>query len=75
MPPKTSQNPQWQVRLDRYHRFVVRRLKKLREADRSVILEQMVVAWVSDHGDQIRQAGASMEDWEKVKDHWADDDD
>lgn len=67
MPPKSQKNPQWQVRLDAYHRFVVRRLKNLRGTDRSAVLEQMIVAWVSDHPHQVEQAGASLAAWDEVR--------
>lgn len=65
--PKTPPRPQWRVRLDGYHRFVVRRLKEATGADRAAVLERMVVQWVADHGDQVRQARASLEDWERVR--------
>lgn len=65
--PKTPKRPQWQVRLDRYHRFVVKQLMDATEAGRSTVLERMIVMWVADHPDQVAQAGASMDAWKNVR--------
>lgn len=58
-----AENPQWKIRLDPYHRFVVRRFEKVYGSDRSDVIRTWVRTWVSEHQEQVRQAGASIEDW------------
>jgi Arc/MetJ-type ribon-helix-helix transcriptional regulator len=58
-----AENPQWKIRLDPYHRFVVRRFEKVYGSDRSDVIRTWVRAWVAEHQEQVRQAGASIEDW------------
>jgi len=47
--------------------IVVRRLREATVANQAAVLERMVVQWVADHGDHVRQARASLEDWERVR--------
>lgn len=60
-------NQQWSVTFDAYHRFVVSRFEGVFGTSRSEVIETMVRAWVSDHADQVTQAGASIRDWRKRK--------
>lgn len=68
--PKTPRRPQWNVRLNRYHQFVVERLKAAWEADRSEVLGLMVQQWVIDHPPIIEQVGATLREWQAVQDTW-----
>ena len=65
--PQTPRRPQWKARLDRYHQFVVGRLEAAWEADRSEVLERMVVQWVIDHPAIIEQVGATLREWQSVQ--------
>lgn len=67
-----AKNPQWSITLDRYHRFVVEQLEDVFGTSRSDVIGSMVRSWVSDHPDQIRQAGASIEEWRKQRDRGSD---
>lgn len=60
-----AKNPQVGITLDGYHRFVVERFKDVLGTSRSDVVQYMVRAWVSDHSEQVRQAGASIEDWRR----------
>lgn len=55
------------MRLDRYHQYVVTRLESAWEADRSVVLERMVVQWVIDHPELIGQVGATLREWQTIQ--------
>lgn len=60
--------PQWPITLDAYHRFVVERFQEVFKTSRSGVIEYMVRAWVSDHPDQVQQAGAGIQEWLRVED-------
>jgi len=62
-----AKNEQWSVTLDAYHRFVVERIEDALGTSRSDVIQFMVRAWVSEHADQVRQAGASIADWRKQR--------
>jgi len=62
-----AKNEQWSVTLDAYHRFVVDRMQAAFGTSRSDVIQSMVRAWVSEHGDQVRQAAASITDWRKQR--------
>ena len=62
-----AKNGQWSVTLDAYHRFVVECMEDAFGTSRSDVILSMVRAWVSEHADQVRQAGASIADWRKQR--------
>lgn len=66
--PQSPSNPQWNLRLDRYHRFVVEKFVDAFETDRSAILVSWITQWVADHPEQVEQAGASIADWKASRD-------
>lgn len=68
--PKTPKRERFNLRLDRYHHFVLDRLAEAMEASKPAVLERMVVQWVTDHDPQVRQAGASLDRWLEVREKW-----
>jgi hypothetical protein len=62
-----AKNQQWSVTLDAYHRFVIEQFEAAFGTSRSDVIQTLVRSWVSEHGDQVRQAGASIGDWRKKR--------
>lgn len=58
-----AKNPQWHMTLDAYHRFVVDQFQGILGSSRSEVIQSMLRSWVSDHPDQVEQAGASIASW------------
>ena len=72
--PKTPKRDRWYLRLDDYHRFVVKQISNVTGADKSAVLERMIVQWVGGHLDEVARAKAGMDDWVAVRDTWEDND-
>ena len=68
--PNTPKRPRWYLRLDSYHRFVVKRMMDVTDADKSAMLERMVVQWAAGNLDQLEKAKAGMDDWIAARDTW-----
>lgn len=64
---KKNRRPQWEVRLDAYHRFVVERFTSAFGTTRSKVLARMIEQWVVDHPDLVVQARCSLADWQEVR--------
>jgi hypothetical protein len=53
-------NKQWTVTLDDYLKFVIARFEPI-FGSRSLVIKQMLHAWISEHPDQVRQADATFD--------------
>ena len=49
--------------LDPYHRFVVDKFAEIYEEHATAVVEAWIRCWVSEHPDQVRDVGATVEDW------------
>ena len=44
------------------------RFKDAFGADRADVMGRLVEQWVTDHQDQVKEAGASITDWKEIRD-------
>jgi hypothetical protein len=59
--------PQKSVTLAPYEQFVIARLIKATGRTESAVIAQMVEQWVVDHPEQVRDAGATMTDFQQQR--------